>query len=94
MEPPCFHGKSELEACLCVVPLCVRPGSGHPAAGPVAEALLEWCALPGGSVSVPELLLGSTLVRGRAGIQTLVCLILSRCPFCCAKLSVAWAAIA
>lgn len=27
-------------------------------------------------------LLGCTLVRGRAGIQTLECLSLSRCPFC------------
>lgn len=35
-----------------------------------------------GSVSAPERLLGCTLVRGRAGIQTLVCLSLSRCPFC------------
>ena len=40
-EPPCFHGKSGLRACLSVVSLCVRPGSGHPAAGPVAGAAVE-----------------------------------------------------
>lgn len=39
MEPPCFHGKSGLWACLSVVALCVRPGSGHPAAGPASEAV-------------------------------------------------------
>lgn len=33
-----FHGKSGLWAHPSVVPLCVRLGSGHPAAGPVTGA--------------------------------------------------------
>lgn len=34
-----------------------------------------------GSLSAPDLLLGCTLVRGRAGIQTPGCLILKQMPF-------------
>lgn len=52
-EPPCFHGKSVLWACRSVVPLCVRPGSGHPAACLMAEAAFacgvmapSWWELP------------------------------------------------
>lgn len=81
MEPPCFHGKSGLWACLSVVPLCVGLGSGHPAARPAAEAApgSDACSAAG-----PGLLLGCALVRSRAGLQTLGCLILKqvRLPLC------------
>lgn len=56
-EPPSFHGKSGLETSLSVEPLYVGPGSGHPAAGPVAEVAFVCCG------TVPFLLLSRVLVR-------------------------------
>jgi len=55
MKLLCFCGKSELWAGPSVVPLCVRPGSGHPAAGLVAEAACGLMVLLVCSASVPGL---------------------------------------